>query len=73
MHLTLLIRDGQKKIGIVEVQTFETELYVAQLAIEREGSPDTPWRILMPLNSTEIDALIAALQTARKNIRKVGS
>lgn len=70
MHLDIIVRDGQRKIAHVEVQTFEGDLYVAQLAINK-GAGET--RVAVPLDSAEVDGLIAALQAARKNIRKVGS
>ena len=68
MHVDIIIRDGQKKIAHVEVQTFETDLYIAQLAVNKGGST----RIAVPLDGGEIDALVAALQVARKQLRKTG-
>lgn len=68
MHLSIIISDGVKQFGTVEVQTFHTDLFVAQLALNRGGST----RMVMPLDTSEIDALIAALQLARKQLRKSG-
>lgn len=66
MHLNLIIRDGQKQLGTIEVQTFESDGYVAQLAVNRGEAS----RMTMPLDASELEALIAALQAARKNIKK---
>jgi hypothetical protein len=66
--MNLIIRDGQKQIGTIEVQTFRGDNFVAQLAINRGGSA----RLVMPLDVVEIDALIAALNVAKKTLRKIG-
>lgn len=69
MHLDIIIRDGQKKIAHIEVQTFSGDLYCAQLAINRGEQT----RIAVPLDSAECDALISALQVAKRQLKKMGS
>ena len=49
MHLDLIIRDGQKKIAHVEVQTFEGDLFCAQLAFNKGEQT----RIAVPLDASE--------------------
>ena len=69
MHLNLIIRDGRNQLGVVEVQTFQSDLYVAQVAFNKPGG-EAGKRVAMPLDASEIEAFITMLQTARKNIKK---
>lgn len=75
MHLNLIVRDGQRQIAIIEVQTFQSDLYVAQVAVNKPGTDssideDNNKRVALPLDHSEIEALIAMLQSACKNIKK---
>lgn len=65
MHLEIIVRDGQKRVGTIGVRTFESDLYVALIAMDTGQST----RVAMPVDCAEIDALISALRVARKNVK----
>ena len=79
MHLNLIIRDGQRQIAHVEVQTFRSDLYVAQLVVNKPGTDEridagTDKRIAVPLDACKVkwSICVAELPSAKNSRRSLG-